>query len=50
MEISWNFVSPEKWEPCLNITMKLGPRNILKQYSPVIFHREKVSVNLCLTV
>ena len=19
MEISWNFVSPEKWEPCLNM-------------------------------
>ena len=29
MEISWNFVSPEKWEPC-KITLKSYVKNNLK--------------------
>ena len=27
LEISWNFVSPEMWEPCLHFQVEMGMKN-----------------------
>ena len=33
MEISWNFVSPKKWEPCIVIGGQLKSRLNMKDFT-----------------